>query len=119
MRVLLACIGRFEAAGANPGELVYMEEVARRYQGTPTAVGRFLAEAREVGLDILYTPIARVGADGVVDRELYAILETRIKSEMRGWKADAVYLALDGQLTYPDAGDDPGLPELDLLQAMR
>ena len=93
MRVLIAGIGRFDGTRAVVGDIVHMEQVRVSYQGTATALGGFFAGAQKVGLEVLCTPVARVGPEGAVDPDVYSILQKRIMSELRGWAADVAYLA--------------------------
>ena len=119
MRVLVTGIGHFHGARASSGEIAHMEQVGAGYLDTATALGGFLAGAQELGLDILYTPVARVGPERTVGRDFYETFMARIMSEMRGWKADAAYLALEGGLAYSGDEDSRGQPELELLREMR
>ena len=119
MRVLVTGIGRFDGARAGAGEITHMQQLGAGYRGTATALGGFLAGAQELGLDVLYTPVARVGPEGTVGRDLYSTFVAGIMSEMRGWKADAAYLTLEGRLVYSGDENGSGQPELDLLREMR
>lgn len=119
MRVLIAGIGRFDGAGASVGETAYMEQVPAYYQGTLTAIGGFLDSVQELGLDTLCLAVARVGPEGIIDRELHATVQARIMWELRGWKIDAAYLALDGRLAYGDDENSQGEPAADLLKALK
>ena len=95
MRVLVAAIVR-------PGGLVapeaawYAETIAGQFADTTSAVGGFLAAAAGAGLETLPLGVTATDAAGGISRHALDLLRTRLFSELRGWKVDAVYLALPG-----------------------
>jgi hypothetical protein len=124
MRVLVAGLGRFHESAVETE--AYADEVRRQYGGTPTALGGFLAAAEENGLDVLPLAVVSVGPAGAVSRETFETLRTRIFSELRGWKIDAVYLALGGAtpILVKSSRDEPSgtmetYAEVELLAALQ
>ena len=140
MRVLVAGIGRFAAP---PGALgaadavdgaSYADEILTRYAGSLSALGGFLAAAADSGLDVLPMSVVSTGSATDADRDTVETLRTRIFSELRGWKVDAAYLALDGALRIAEpfaapgsdaleratatASATPAFAEVDLLQSL-
>src|SRR5436190_1870288 len=86
-----------------------MQGTHERFAGSGTALGGFLAAAEAVGLDTLLLAVAAADAGGAIRHELLDTVRTRIFSELRGWKVDAVYLAFPGAtpILGPDDGRNP------------
>lgn len=116
MRVLLAGMGRFPTVPAPVGQPVYAEAIREDCLGHGSALDGFVTKAEALELEVLYTGVLKVGPEGRVDRETYDALYSNVVSELRGWKVDAVFAALDGDLHYAEAPD--GVPEVDFLTTL-
>ncbi|MBI3972046.1 MAG: M81 family metallopeptidase [Chloroflexi bacterium] len=132
MRVLVAGLGRLSGAAAltaaAEATASYAEAIQEQYAGTDTTLGGFLAAATEMGLDVLPLSVVDIGSAPAVRRDTLETLRTRIFSELRGWKIDAVYLALHGATPIVEDGDsgdggkqpaEPDYAEAELIRAMR
>ena len=123
MRVLVAAVVR-PGGSVAPGAAWYGETVAEQFGGRGSAVGAFAAAAAGAGLEALPLGVAATDAAGTIRRDALDTLRTRIFSELRGWKVDAVYLALPGATPVAGAGPahaggTPAYAEADLAAAMR
>ncbi|MGH2369181.1 MAG: hypothetical protein ACRDI2_13375, partial [Chloroflexota bacterium] len=97
MRVLTAGIvgtiapdTRAAPATGDVGTAWYAQQIPARFGGTSSTLGGFLRTAGELGLEPLPLAVVRTADADAVSREVLETLRTRIFSELRGWKVDAV-----------------------------
>ena len=95
MRVLVAAIVR-PGGPVAPEAAWYAETIAGQFAGTDRTLGGFLAAAAGAGLEALPLGVTATDAAGAIGQHALDVLRTRLFSELRGWKVDAVYLALPG-----------------------
>ena len=94
---------------------VYGDDIAKVFAGTNTSVGGFLAAAKDLGIEPVFTVAAGASPSGPVLRSVYEAFKERILDGLRRRAVDGVYLALHGAMTVTEIGDGEG----DLLASVR